>query len=135
MTSIKLANSYSSTVAFSITTLAKWILCAPYLSGSLSNAVLGWILLFNARERVNVRVYMLIFSSYDSQILYMDQILLGRVFGCKDRHELLLKLDYLAARCIIINLEGTRTEYLKAKLTLNALPDIYATARAGISRE
>ena len=57
------------------------------------------------------------------------------MFRCKDRYKLLSKLDYLAVRCIIINLEGTRTKYLKAKLTLNALPNIYATARAGISRE
>ena len=48
MTGVELVNNYSATVSFNVATLTKWILCAPYLSGSLSGAIPGWIPVFNA---------------------------------------------------------------------------------------
>lgn len=124
----KYFNPYIST---GIIALSKWILCAPYLSGSLSNSIPGWFPVFNARPGINLRAYISTFAGRNSQILYMNRILTSRLFGYSDENEILMNLSTLKVTCITLNETKRETTELTGDLTLNYVRNILLAPPSG----
>ena len=110
-------------VSREIATLSRWILCAPYLSGSLSSAVPGWIPVSNACKDINVRAFISSFDRLDSRLLYMNRDLTSAMFGLHSIN-ILSRLDRLKARCITIRRERRKRRNLRGSLTLSYLNDL-----------
>ncbi|KAF2680620.1 hypothetical protein K458DRAFT_311100 [Lentithecium fluviatile CBS 122367] len=133
----ELSQNFSPTTATNISTLSKWILCAPYLAGSLPKAIPGWVPVFNSQEHVNVWAYISTMPDTNARVLHMDRFLMRQVFGCQNDFELLSNCDILKAKYYALDRYGKHVKELRGKLTLNSLHDIFAAdqARRGTSIE
>jgi hypothetical protein len=120
----ELQESFNPEVSTGILVLSKWILCAPYLSHSLSNSVPGWVPVFNSRPGVNVRAYISTFNGCNSRILHMDRMLISRVFGYECQKEILRNLSNLKTTSITINEARTETREITACLTMDYVRSI-----------
>jgi hypothetical protein len=123
----QLRDAFDAPIAEEIANLSQWILCAPYLSGTLPGKP-GWIPVFNSRPRINVRAYISAFNNWDERILHMDRISMRRAFGYDDNFNFISNLSSLSTLCL--KLEGAQRsiQSLPGKLTMNALHDVYATS-------
>src|SRR3954467_6081908 len=103
MSKSELAQNFSQQTAAAIDTLSQWILCAPYLSGSLPNALPGWIPVFNSRPDVHIRAYISTFNGCNSRLLHMDRLLIQRVFGFDNSKDLLSNVSQLVTPCMVLD--------------------------------
>jgi hypothetical protein len=119
---------FESSIADEIADFSRWILCAPYLSGTLPGTAPGWIPVFNSRPHVNVKAFITTFDDPDGRILHMNRDLMRQVFGYHDNGGLLYNLPHLATRCIKLKGSVRITQGLPGKFTMNVLHDILAAA-------
>lgn len=129
----ELQESFHPEVSTGIVVLSRWMLCAPYLSGSLSNSIPGWIPVFNARPFVNIHAYISTFNGCNSRILHMNRTLIGWVFGY-EKNDILLNLSNLTVQCITIDKEERVTEMLLGRLVLNYIQNILLSPNFNGSR-
>lgn len=119
-----LHQNFDSHVTTGVAVISKWILCAPYLSGSLPSSLPGWIPVFNSRPGVNVRAFISSFSGRNSRILRMDRALISRVFGFRNKTDILSNLTHLKTPCITLHEEQRQSGELQGRLTLNYTRDV-----------
>jgi len=124
----ELALHFTAETAGAISILSKWILCAPYLSESLPNAIPGWIPVFNSRPDVNLRAYISTFNGCNSRLLHMDRALMRKVFGFDNNNEFLLNISRLVTTCMILDPKGERSQRLLGRLTMNSITEVYVNA-------
>jgi hypothetical protein len=127
MTPAQLASAFGTSTADEIVSLSPWILCAPYLCGSLPSAP-GWIPVFNSRPDVNVRAYVTNFADSDDHIIHMDRYLMCKLFGYHDSRDLLLHLPCLLTPCLKLEERARCIEHLTGKLTMDVLRNIFAAS-------
>jgi hypothetical protein len=124
----ELHEAFDSSTADEIASLSQWILCAPYLSGTLPSAAPGWVPVFNSRPHVNVRAFITTFADTDGRILHMSRDLMRQVFGYHDNGSLLFNLPHLSTACIKLKGPERYAQKLPGKLTMNMLHNVLVAA-------
>ncbi|OAL07196.1 hypothetical protein IQ06DRAFT_299842 [Phaeosphaeriaceae sp. SRC1lsM3a] len=127
MTPAQLASVLGTSTADEIISLSRWILCVPYLCGSLPSKP-GWLPIFNSRPDVNVRAYVTNFADSDDHIIHMERPLMCKLFGYNDSRALLLHLPSLSTLCMKLEEGGRHIEHLSGKLTMNVLHNVFAAS-------
>jgi hypothetical protein len=122
----ELRQVFGNFVASEIASLSHWILCAPYLSGTMPGQAPGWIPVFNCQARVNVRAYISTFSDWHDRILYMDRVAMHQVFGYPSHSDLLSNIHDLSTAYLKLTKHERQIQTLRGKMTLNVLHDVLA---------
>jgi hypothetical protein len=130
----ELNRHFGNSMSGNITRLSNWILCAPYLSGSIPSRVPGWIPVSNACNNINVRAYMSTFKAADSRILYMNRDLMSAVFGCHHVN-ILSHLGSLSTTCITLGQNRREKKQLPGWFTLSYLNDLHSLESANRERD
>lgn len=130
----QLQEIFGDNIADQISSFSPFVLCAPYLTGSMSNAVPGWIPVFNTRPFINVRAYISTYNDCNGRLLLMDRTLMGHVFGYNNSQSPFLHIVDSTVPCYYYHPEGLSLEHLRAELSLNTLQDIFGVATQGPRR-
>ncbi len=125
----ELQTAFKSPVSLELTTLYDWILCAPCLSGTMSDAIPGWIPIFKSRSNIDVRAYISTYNASNGRILHMNRVYMRQVFGFSDNCSLLSSLGKLSTMCYKIEGEKENIQHLEGKWTMDALHDVFAAAQ------
>jgi hypothetical protein len=124
----QLQNTFGDDIAHQVSSFSPFILCAPYLAGSMPNAVPGWIPMFNTRPFVNVRAYISTYNDCNGRLLLMNRTLMGRVFGHEKPETPFLSISDSPVPCYRYHMRGMCVEQLNGELSLNALHDVIVVA-------
>lgn len=119
---------FDTSVATQIANFSRWILCAPYLLGTMPNEVPGWIPLLLARSHVDVRAYISTYNDCNGKILHMDRHLIRQVFGFQTNEGLLSNLSSLSTVCCTMSTHGTKVERLRGCLNMNFLHNLLVSS-------
>ena len=104
-----------SLVAAQIAEFSSWILCAPYLVGTMLDRLPRQIPLLSTLLQVYVCTYMLIYNNYNRRILQISRSLIKRLFGLEGEQNLLRDLLSLET-CV---LQYNRSRKTKVRLWAN----------------
>lgn len=124
----QLQEIFGDNIADQISSFSPFILCAPYLTGSMPDAVPGWIPMFNTRPFINVCAYISTYNDCNGRLLLMDRTLMGHVFGYNNSQSPFLHIVDSTVPCYNYHPEGLSLEHLRAELSLNTLQDIFGVA-------
>jgi hypothetical protein len=124
----QLEDAFDHNVALQIAAFSSFILCAPYLTGTMPNAVPGWIPLFNAQPFVNVRAYISTFAERNGRILHMNRTLMNHVFGYKDNRYALSMLLDSTTTCYRFENGFREVVCVEGKLTMNMMHNVLLKA-------
>lgn len=120
----ELSEQFPDEVAEHISMLSKWMLCTPHLTGSLPGTIPGWIPMFKTRKHIALRTYMSSYNDYKTRILYMDRMLIQRVFGQHDK-DLLAHISNLPTICYLLQNNTREKQSLIGRFTMNTIRDVY----------
>ena len=121
---VELHTRFDSSIATQIANFSRWILCAPYLAGSMPNMVPGWIHFLSTRPQIRVRTYILTYNDCNGKILHMNHSLTRQLFGIETNKCLLADPSNLSTYCLKMNRSGTIVERLKGNFTISFLHNL-----------
>jgi hypothetical protein len=125
----ELHSHFSASVATQIATFSRWILCAPYLSGTMPNTVPGWIPVLSTRPHIDVRTYISTYNDCNGKFLYMDRKLTRKLFGFETEDDLLRNLSNLSTACLKLDRGSKVRHTLKGTLTIDFLHNLLARSQ------
>lgn len=125
---VELCHAFGTSKANEIKLLSHWILCAPYLSGTMPGSIPGWIPVFNSRPHINVRAYIAPFHDRHNCILHMGRPNMQQVFGYNNNSDLLYNLPNLSTVCLKFVGSQRIDVRIPGKLTMNFLHNVLAAA-------
>lgn len=120
----ELRSRFDTPVARQIAKFSRWILCAPYLLGTMPNEVPGWIPLLVTQANVDVRAYISTYNDCNGKILHMDRYLVRRLFGFQKNEDFLSNLSNLNTVCCTMSIHGTKERRLEGRLNVNFLHNL-----------
>jgi hypothetical protein len=112
---------FDSPVAAQIAEFSSWILCAPYLAGTMPDRLPGWIPLLSTLPQVHVRTYMSTYNDCNGRILQMSRSLTKRLFGLEGEQNLLRDFSSLETCVLQYNRSGKTEARLRANLVFGFL--------------
>ncbi|KAF2023172.1 hypothetical protein EK21DRAFT_95133 [Setomelanomma holmii] len=122
----ELCHAFGTSKADEIKMLSHWMLCAPYLAGTMPISIPGWIPVFNSRPHINVRAYIAPFHDRHNCILHMGRTNMQQVFGYNNNSELLYNLQNLSTVCLnFVGFQRIEVD-ISGKLTMNFLHNVLA---------
>ncbi len=120
----ELQSRFDVSVAQQIAAFSRWILCAPYLAGTMPNNLPGWIPLLSTRPHMHVRTYISTYNDCNAKILYMDQDLTNKLFGLRREENLFGKLSDLHTCCIKLQGSDIVMQQLRGNVIISFLSDL-----------
>ena len=115
---------FDTSIAEQIAEFSRWVLCAPYLAGTMPNHLPGWIPLLNTLPHVHVRTYISTYNDCNGRILHMDRNLTKQLFGLEANRNLLLNLSSLETEFLKFDRSGESTGQLYSNFVIGLLHNL-----------
>jgi hypothetical protein len=112
---------FDSPIAEQIAEFSSWVLCAPYLAGTMLDRLPGWIPLLTTLPQVHVRTYMSTYNDCNGRILQMSRSLIKRLFSLEGEQNLLRDLSSLETYVLQYNRSRKTEARLRANLVFGFL--------------
>ena len=125
----ELHTRFGSSVARQIAAFSRWILCAPYLAGTMPNMVPGWIPLLSTRPHMHLRTYISTYNDCNGRILHLNRILVKQLFCLEPNGSLLGDLSNLSTVCMIFERSGTVAQRLEGTFIISFLHNLFEETR------
>ncbi|KAF1922504.1 uncharacterized protein M421DRAFT_78037 [Didymella exigua CBS 183.55] len=129
---VELQSRFDTSVARQIASFSRWILCAPYLAGTMPNNLPGWIPLLSTRPHMHVRTYISTYNDCNGKILHMDYNLTKKLFGLRTHESLLGNVSDLTTHCLTLERSGSSARQIRGNFVIGFLHDfLEETQRRG----